>query len=184
MNRFYTFAVILFFTIGCKEKSSGKEKATSENNLQKTESKSDFHPLIDLILDRVHPDELERHNLEISIDSTSIPRLTNFPPDFGKRLNDSTKIELLKTFKNRISAFEFDTSKLNPKSKTLIEQWTDKEHRIQIVFNGFLEIKEDNLAATTIGFYYSPKGGWEEIVIFEKNNGFWKISNRIKTVDY
>lgn len=184
MNRFYTFAVILIFTLGCKEKNSGKEKATSENNLQKTERKSDFHPLIDLILDRVHPYELKRYNLEISIDSTSIPRLTNFPPNLNKRLNDSTKIELLKSFKNRINAFELDTSKLNTKSRTLLKQQADKEYKIQIIFNGFLEIIEDNLAATTIGFYYSPKGGWEEIVVFEKNDGVWKISNRIKTVDY
>ncbi|UJH68813.1 hypothetical protein [Allomuricauda sp. SCSIO 65647] len=184
MNRFSIFLVIIIFTFGCKEKNSGKEKAESKNSLRNTERKSDFHPLIDLILDRVHPDEVERYNLEILIDSSLIPRLTNFPPDFDKRLNDSIKIKLLKSFKNRISAFELDTSKLNPKSRTLLEQQVDKVYKIRIVFNGFLEIKEDGLAATTIGFYYSPKGGWEEIVIFEKKDGIWNISNRIETVNY
>ncbi|TRZ42205.1 hypothetical protein [Robertkochia solimangrovi] len=183
MNQFCTYAVILIFVLGCKEKTE-IEKASTENSLQKTENKSDVHPLIDLILDRVHPVELESYNLVISIDSTSIPRLTNFPPNLNERLDDPTKIKLIKTFKNKTSPIEFDKSKLNSKSKTLLDQQADKEYKIQIIFNGFLEIKEDSLAVTTIGFYYSPKGGWEEIVIFEKNDRVWRISNRIKTVHY
>ena len=174
----------MIFTLGCKQNISRKEKSTTKINIEKTERKIDFHPLIDLILDRVHPNELKTYNLEISIDSTLIPRLTNFPPDLDKRLNDSTKIKLLESFKSKTSNFELDTNKLKPKSRKLLKQWTDKEYKIKIIFNGFLESKKDSLAVTTIGFYYSPKGGWEEIVIFEQKDGVWKISNRIRTVAY
>lgn len=185
MKNLFGILVIGILVSGCKEKhSSKKEIGIKEIELSQEKMKNDFHPLIDLILDKVHPNEQKSYNLVISIDSTVIPRLTHFPPDFEKRLDDSIKIKLLKEFQGRSNKFDLDMEKLNLKSRKLLNQRKDIEDKIKIVFNGFLESARDGLAVTSVGFYYSPKGGWEEMVIFKRNIKEWKITDRIKTVYY
>lgn len=182
------FVIVIFgilSLLGCRERNdTNNEKSTKEIELCQRKEKYDFHPLIDLILDKVHPEEQKRFNLLVSIDSTVMPRLTHFPPDFEKRLGDTVKINLLQDFQGRTDIFNLDMEKLSPKSKGLLAQRKDMENKIRIVFNGFLESPRDGLAVTSVGFYYSPKGGWEEIIIFSKDNQDWKIMDRLKTVDY
>lgn len=182
------FVILLFGVFclsGCGERNaSNKGISKKETELSQKKEKYDFHPLIDLILDKIHPDEQKRYNLVVSCDSTVMPRLTHFPPNLEKRLDDSIKIKLLKDFQGMSNKFELEMDSLNQKSKGLLAQRKDKGNKIRIVFNGFLESARDGLAVTSVGFYYSPKGGWEEIIIFSKDNEDWKIVDRLKTVDY
>ncbi|WP_437400069.1 hypothetical protein [Flagellimonas lutimaris] len=184
-NLFVMVVFGILSLLGCRERNpTNNQISTKEIELSQRKEKNDFHPLIDLILDKVHPEEQKRYNLIVSIDSTVIPRLTRFPPDFEKRLGDSVKINLLKDFQARTDEFELNTEKLNQKSRKLLNQRKGVENKIQIVFNGFLESARGGLAVTSVGFYYSPKGGWEEIIIFKKNFEEWKLTDRIKTVYY
>ena len=189
INLMKKLLVILLFgsfcLSGCRERNaSNKGISTKETELSQKKEKYDFHPHIDLILDKVHPEEQKRYNLVVSFDSTVMPRLTHFPPNLEKRLDDSIKIKLLKDFRGMSNKFELEMDRLNKKSKKLLSPRKDIEDKIQIVFNGFLESSRDGLAVTSVGFYYSPMGGWEEIIIFRMDNKDWKITDRLKTVDY
>ena len=181
----YSLLIVIAVLLGCREEKKPDNGQNTINTLNKEYlEQNDFHPLIDLILDRVHPNDLKRYNIEVNLDSTVIPRLTNFPPPLEKGLVDSIKIELLKRFKNKISPFELDTSKLNTKNRKTLKRETDRKSSLRIIFNSFLKAKNDNLVVTAILFNYPAASGWEEIVIFEKQNGEWTISDRIGTVDY
>ncbi|MBC7000905.1 hypothetical protein [Cytophaga sp. FL35] len=185
MNRFYTLVIVLIFTIGCREyKSKEVIPAVSQTSFQKAESKNDFHPQIDLILDRIHPTEVGRYNISVEIDSTLIPRLTNYPQSLEKIITDSIQLSLLNQFKTKTSEFILDTNKLNLKSQNLIRKEKTGKNTLRIIFNSFLRGSKDSLVITSIGYVYPKAGGWEEVVFFEKEDSLWKTAKRYKTVDY
>ncbi|WP_405384108.1 hypothetical protein [Maribacter sp. LLG6340-A2] len=183
--KFYTSIFVLLFVFGCKDKSevtSGKVKSDTVHEIIKNEN--DFHPLIDLILNRIHPTEVKLYKIIAEIDSTLIPRLTNYPESLDKRITDISQLSLFNRFKTKTSKFDLNTNKLNPKSRNLIRREQTGKDTLRIIFNSFLGSSKDSLVVTSIGFVYPKASGWEEIVFFEKKDSLWEIAKRFKTVDY
>ncbi|WP_282090406.1 hypothetical protein [Aquimarina algiphila] len=191
MKYIITIGVLLALIHHKQSKDFDDINLISNTRVYQDHNIEDFHPLIDLILSHIVKEEKEKSSVVLKVKS-NLP-LDIFQNDdyILKRLEKQTTKILYNNFKTKVDQFKLDRTKLNLESNELLNHHNNENNSIiTYTFNGFLMNQSKNLVISSITVLYSNKtsskirGGWHELVLFEKKENKWEVLDQIETIEY
>ncbi|WP_109434736.1 hypothetical protein [Aquimarina sp. AU119] len=191
MKYIITIGVLLALIYQKQSKDFDDTNLISNTKVYQDHNIEDFHPLIDLILSHIVKEEKEKSSVVLKVKS-NLP-LDIFQNDdyILKRLEKQTTKILYNNFKTKVDQFKLDRTKLNLESNELLNHHNNENNSIiTYTFNGFLMNQSKNLVISSITVLYSNKtsskirGGWHELVLFEKKENTWEVLDQIETIEY
>jgi hypothetical protein len=124
------------------------------------------------------------------LDSSMISIIQYWAHDTTGRFTNQEKSNILKLGSRECDSLVLDKTRFN--KKRLLKNGTNLKLKERYLLNFSKMIFNDSLdeAYTILGTYFKSyndpvaHGGWEEIVIFDKSDSKWKVSKRLKVLEY